>query len=272
MDTAPDLIDLDRYPITNPVSGVTRALIAEQRRSLAHKGVAILPGFVKPDVIAAMARQGDALKERAHLEDVWGSPYLELPDESYPTGHPRRANVHSLTWVIAYDLIPKGTLARLLYEWDPLMHFIGEILERRPLYRMADPMGALNVTLMDADHVQGWHYDNADFVVSLAIRSSRAGGTFECAPLIRSAADEHYDEVAAVLRDEAPERVEIFPMTPGTLMIFAGRNSVHRVSPVQGDISRQVALFAYDTRPDADSTALFKMLRYGRSEPLAQSL
>jgi hypothetical protein len=267
MESARELIDLEHYPIADLTASATRAVVDEQRRSLASKGVAILPGFVTPAAIATMAAQGDRLKACAHLEDVWGSPYLELPDESYPEGHPRRANVHSLTWVIAYDLIPRHSLARVLYEWDPLMHFIGAILERRPLYRMADPMGALNVTLMDEGHVQGWHYDNADFVVSLAIRSSWDGGKFECAPFIRSAADEHYADVASVLRGDAPQRIETFPMTPGTLMIFEGRNSIHRVSPVVGDVSRQVALFAYDTRPDADSTALFKMLRYGRSEP-----
>ena len=58
-------------------------------------------------------------------------------------------------------------------------------------------------------------------------------------------------------------------MTPGTLMIFAGRNSIHRVSAVRGDVPRIVALLSYDTRPDADSSEVFKFVRYGRSTPLA---
>jgi hypothetical protein len=173
--------------------------------------------------------------------------------------------------VIAYDLVPRQALVRRLYEWDPLMDFVGEITKRRPLYRMADPLGALNLTVMTERHVQGWHYDNADFVVSLAIQSSDSGGDFECASRLRGPDDENYTEVASVLAGTAPERVEILPMIPGTLMIFAGRNSLHRVSPVQGKIPRLVALFAYDTRPDADSSELLKLIRYGRTAGLTDA-
>ncbi len=261
------MIDTDRYALADLGSPRARAVIDAQRRSLAERGVAILPGFVKPAVIERMAAETLALQPQAHLEDVWGTPYLELADESYPVGHPRRTTGRSLTWVVAYDAIPRRALVRQLYEWDPLMDFVGDVLERRPLYRMADPLGALNLAIMAEDHTQAWHYDNADFVVSLAIQSS-GGGRFECAPFIRTGEDEHYDAVANVLGGAAPDRVEVFPMTPGTLMLFAGRNSLHRVSPVEGDIPRLVALFAFDTRPDANSSEIFKYVRYGRATPI----
>jgi hypothetical protein len=269
IDDPIDMIDSERYPLADRGSSPARAVIDAQRRALAERGVAILPGFVKPDVIGRMADEALALQARAHLEDVWGTPYLEMADESYPVGHPRRTAGRSLTWVVAYDVIPRRALVRRLYEWDPLMDFIGEILQRRPLYRMADPLGALNVAIMSEEHTQGWHYDNADFVVSLAIQSSRGGGRFECASFIRTGEDENYDAVAKVLAGSAGDRVEVLPMTPGTLMLFAGRNSVHRVSPVEGEVPRLVALFAYDTRPDANSSEIFKYIRYGRAAPIA---
>lgn len=259
-------IDLERYPIEDLATEQARAVVAAQRHSLAQRGAAILPGFVKPEAVADMARVALALQPRAHLEDIHGTPYLAAPDETFPDGHPRRTLCHSLTWVIAYDLVPLSAPIRALYEWEPLKDFIGEVLERRPLYRMSDPLGALNLTVMEEGHVQGWHYDNAEFVVSLALQASDAGGKFECAPFIRSADDENYDTVARVLAEQAPDQVEVFPMVPGTLMIFAGRRSVHRVSPVVGHVPRVVALLAYDTRSESDSSDVFKLLRYGRSE------
>jgi hypothetical protein len=217
-----------------------------------------------------MTRDVLALLPRAYHEDVSvGTPYLELPDPAFPEGHPRRTSIHSATSVIAYDLIPEGAAARALYEWEPLRSLISEVLEQRPLFRFADPMGALNLTAMHAGDVQGWHFDSTDFVVSLAIQSSRAGGLFECASRIRSEHEPHYAEVARVLAGEAAERVEVLPMTPGTLMIFEGRHSLHRVSPVEGDTPRFVALFAYDTRPDTVSPALLRQVRYGRTRPVA---
>jgi hypothetical protein len=202
------------------------------------------------------------------LEDVWGTPYLDLPDESFPEGHPRRTMVLSRTWVLAYDLIARTCPARVLYEWDGLTQFLGEVLERRPLHRMADPLGALNLTAMVDEHVQGWHYDSTDFVVSIAVQTSERGGEFQCARDIRSADDEHYDDVAGVLGGSTPGRVEVYPMTPGTLMVFMGRYSIHRVAPVSGDRPRVVALLGYDTRPDTSSSDLLKLVRYGRTEPI----
>lgn len=264
-----DLVDLDRYPLPELHCLRGRSVVEAARRSLRETGVAILPGFARTEAVTAMAAEATALRARAHLQDIWGTPYLELPDESREEGHPRRTPVHSRTWVIAQDLIPAGSTLRALYAWDPLLEFVGEILERRPLYRMADPLGALNLTVMDEGHEQGWHYDNTEFVVSLAIQASLAGGRFECASFIRSPEDENYPEVARVLAGEAPQRVQVLPMTPGTLMVFAGMHSLHRVSPVEGPHARQVALLAYDTRPDADSSDLFKRVRYGRSAPVA---
>jgi hypothetical protein len=144
------------------------------------------------------------------------------------------------------------------------MRFIGALLDRSPLYRYADPFGALNLAVMTAGDELHWHFDQTDFVVSLAIQSSDEGGDFENAKLIRSSEDEHYTDVAAVLDGTAPDRVRTEPMTPGTLMVFEGRNSMHRVTPITGDRARFVALLAYDTQPDTHSSDRLKMVRYGR--------
>jgi hypothetical protein len=268
------VVDVDRYPIDDLASPTTQAAICAARESLAQRGVAALPGFLRPEALRAIADDVTTRKPAAHLENVWGTPYLGLPDESFPEGHPQRTSVHSLTWVLAYDLIRADNPARQLFEWDGLTRFLGEVLERRPLYRMNDPLGALNLTLMEDAHVQGWHYDSTDFVVSLAVQSSDGGGEFECARDIRDEHDEHYDDVARVLAGSSDggngsRLVEVYPMMPGTLMVFMGRRSLHRVAPVVGTTPRIVALFGYDTRPDTNSSELLKLVRYGRTESVA---
>jgi hypothetical protein len=117
--------------------------------------------------------------------------------------------------------------------------------------------------MSDGDELH-WHYDQTDFVVSIAIQSSDAGGDFECVPLVRRDGDERYDLVREVLRGNGGSAVETIPMTPGTLMVFEGRRSLHRVSPIRGPRARWVALLAYDTKPGTDSSPLLKRVRYGR--------
>src|SRR6185369_13710637 len=99
--------------------------------------------------------------------------------------------------------------------------------------------------------------------VSLAVQDADEGGDFEVAPRIRSADDEHYGDVAEVLAG-ARDRVVTLPMTPGTLLVFAGRYSLHRVSPIVGSTPRLVGLFGYDTKPGTMSSDLLKEVRYGR--------
>lgn len=262
------IVDTDSYPIGDLGDARTRQVIGEGRASLQQRGVAILPGFIRADALDAVCIDALGVKAAAHLQDAYGTAYLGPPDPAFPEGHPRRALQHSRTWVLAYDLVPASDPLRRLYEWDGLTAFLAELLDRRPLYRMADPLGALNLTVMEAGHVQGWHYDSTDFVVSIAVQSSDAGGEFECARDIRNADDEHYDDVARVLAGDVDDLVRVYPMTPGTLMVFMGRCSLHRVAPVAGARPRIVGLFGYDTRPDTNSDDTLKQARYGRIEPV----
>ncbi len=58
-------------------------------------------------------------------------------------------------------------------------------------------------------------------------------------------------------------------MRPGTLLVFEGRHSLHRVSPVEGSRLRHVGLLAYDTKPGTVGSDLLRQDRYGRTEPFA---
>jgi hypothetical protein len=101
-------------------------------------------------------------------------------------------------------------------------------------------------------------------VVSLALQPSQAGGEFENAQKLRTATDENYEDVQGVLLGNACDRVRIEPMHAGTLMIFNGRTSLHKVTPIEGDTLRIVALLAYDTQSGTDSSDELKLSRYGR--------
>jgi hypothetical protein len=262
------LVDLARYPLLKPASEAYRAVVQRARREMREKGAAEIEGFVSPAGVAALVDDADALAPRAHASGGQGTAYLEFPDFSLPTDHPRLHFADYRVRAVAYDITPLGSPLRLLYEWDPMKDLIEAVLDRGPIYRYADPFGALNLAVMgEGDQLQ-WHFDQTDFVVSLAIQSAEAGGDFEVVPRIRTAEDERYDEVAAVLNGDA-SRVETLPMRAGTLLVFEGRYSLHRVSPVQGGRWRHVGLLAYDTKPGTMGSDLLRADRYGRTEPFA---
>jgi hypothetical protein len=261
---AEELVDQGRYPLADLAGAGGRAVIADGRAQLSATGAAELPGFISPEALDRLVADAEALAPRAHHSGGVGTAYLEIPDFSLPGDHPRLHFGPYAVGAVGYDVIPRSSPLRRLYESDAVLGLIAAILDRGPLYRYADPFGALNLSVMaEGDELQ-WHFDQTDFVVSLAIQSAAGGGDFEVAPRIRRADDECYPAVARVLAGER-EPVMTLPMTPGTLLIFEGRHSLHRVSPVAGDRLRHVGLLAYDTAPGTVGSDLLRMDRYGRS-------
>lgn len=267
--TVDECVDLDRYPVLDPDGTALAAVVDGARAQLRDTGAVELTGFLTPSGIAALVADADGLAGRAHHSAGEGTAYLEFPDFSLPRDHPRLRFAPYGVSAVGYDVIPRTSALRRLYEWDCLLGLIVAILDRGPIYRYGDPFGALNLSVMgDGDELQ-WHFDQTDFVVSLAIQSAERGGDFEVAPRIRTSSDERYPEVAKVMAG-AGAGVVTLAMRPGTLLIFEGRHSLHRVSPVRGSRLRHVGLLAYDTKPGTMGSDLLRMDRYGRTEPFPE--
>ena len=261
-----ELVDLDRYPVLDLTGSAYRAVVDDARAQLVGTGAVELPGFLSTGGVAAMVADAEELAVRAHHSEGEGTAYLEIPDFSLPDDHPRLTFGHYAVGAVPYDVMPSDSLMRQVYEWEPLRQLIEDVLDRGPVYRYADPFGALNLAVMhEGDELQ-WHFDQTDFVVSLAVQTADAGGAFEVHPRIRTGDDERYDDVAAALAGTL-DGVVTLPMVPGTLLVFEGRYSLHRVSPVGCGLARHVGLLAYDTRPGTMGSTLLREVRYGRAEP-----
>lgn len=263
MTSAAALVDLGRYPLLDRDHPARAALVARARGQLAASGACELPGFLTPEATRRMAAESVALIPRAHPSAGKSTPYLELPAPGWPEHHPRSSwNPFSVS-AVAWDLVPETDALHALYRWEPLVELVADCLGHPKLFRYADPLGCCNVAVMHAGDELEWHFDQTDFVVSLALQASRGGGEFRVAPRIRSRDDERYEAVQRVL-DGDPGPVVRLPMRPGTLLLFEGRHSLHRVSPIEGDVPRLVALLAYDTEPGTCGSELLQKARYGR--------
>jgi hypothetical protein len=258
------LVDLDRYPILDLEDPGALQVVASVGEQLAATGAAELGGFVTDAGLRVLIDDADALTPLAHRSGGPGTAYLAHPDLDQPSDHPTRWLGDYAVGAVAYDLFPPDSPLRRLYEWTPLMRFVEACLDRGELFPYADSMGALNLAVMGAGDQLQWHFDQTDFVVSLALRDADVGGDFEVVPRIRSADEERYETVACVLGGSSTGIVRL-PMTPGTLLIFEGRHSIHRVSPIAGPTTRLVGLLGYDTKPGTSSTELLRMTRYGRN-------
>lgn len=247
-----EIVDLDRYPITDLDSPRARAVVAEGRAALASDGLALLPGFVRADALRAMAAEAQRLVPQAYRRDEWYGIYAYDPDETsvahLEEGDPRRRRFRTRMGGIGYDLLPEASSTRALYEWPALTRFIAALTGEPELYTCADPLASCVISVLEPGGMHAWHYDQNDFVVSLLLQSAERGGAFEYAPNIRSEEDENYEGVRRML-DGDPDLRKTGAIEPGCLALFRGRRSLHHVTEVEGTRARLIALFSYDRTP-----------------------
>ncbi|MEZ4750309.1 MAG: hypothetical protein R3B54_06705 [Bdellovibrionota bacterium] len=258
-----EVINLKEYPIEDLSTPQAKALLERCRRSLQEDGSCEMPGFVTPLALGRLVQEGEWLQQSAFHNSLVGNAYLDEIDPAWPEGDPRRAlDVTSLA-AVAYDDFPLDSWLRKIYEWDPVMRFIGAILELPAIYRYGDPMSGLNLAVMKGGDYLRWHFDQCDFVTSLAVQLAETGGEFEFVPRLRSAENPNYEKVGQILAGSR-EGVVTLANKPGTLLLFQGRNSIHRVTKIGGATPRLMALLSYAEKADLMGTEYLRRIRYGR--------
>ena len=182
------LVDLDRYPVVDPTGpAVPRPWWPMPAPSWSDTGAVELAGFLTPAGVDVLVADAEALAPRAHHSAGEGTAYLEFPDFSLPDDHPRLTWGHYAVGAVPYDLMPATRRSGGSTSGSPCGDLVEAVLDRGPVHRYADPFGALNLAVMvEGDELQ-WHFDQTDFVVSLAIQTADHGGDFEVRPRIRSA-------------------------------------------------------------------------------------
>lgn len=268
--TLGDVIDLERYPITDRTDPAYRALVTHSQSLLGQEGVAIFPGFVRDESVATMADQTLALHPRMFHFRENHTVYFKPQEESVDSGHPLRRLMKTEKDTVAYADIPAYNVIRRIYESDEVLSFIKDVLGLDTLYRHADPLAALNLQGFTTGQQLGWHFDRSDFSVTLSLQAASAGGDFEYVRMLRNEDDDCYDAVRQFLDNPDTQQIEVLPQVPGTLTLFRGRYSLHRVTPVVGDRLRLNAVFAYVDQPNVEFSAYARQLFYGRTtvEPL----
>ena len=262
------IVDLEAFPLDAAAGDARRDLVARCRRELDGEGLFDLRGLVRPAALAAMLAQVEpllshsAFLHRRH-HNVYFRPAADCIAEGLPAGHPALAELETTSRTLCGDQLAGGALERL-HLWPPLAAFLAEVLQLDALYPMADPLARLNVMGYQAGESLNWHFDRADFSVTLLLQASAGGGLFEYRRDLRRDGEANYDGVARLLAGQDPE-VRRRRLAPGTLNLFRGRHSAHRVTPVEGPTPRIVAVLSFSTRPDALFTSQERIGFYGRA-------
>lgn len=253
-----EIVDLERFALGHP------AFIAQCREILDRDGVLVLPEFLQPKALALVYTESAANQDRAYFCAQNHSVYLTPHNADFADDHAANRQVVSSKGCICDDDVAQDSPLRLLYNAPEFRTFVAGTTGQAELHPYADTLSSINVHYAGRGQELGWHFDNSSFAITLLIQKPDAGGRFEFIKDFRDAkaGQMNYQGVSDLL--DGRIRPEVLSMNPGSLVLFRGRNSIHRVSPNEGDKTRMLAVLAYNAEEGISLSENVRMTFYGR--------
>jgi len=264
------IVDLERYPI-HTTGTKYNMLVEDCKRQLRKVGSVDLDGFIRQDIIERMAEEVDNLPSynRLNIVSPYGAAIDDEPEIINTTTkknrpHPSNHKFAQDTNAVAFDQIPINSLIRKVYDSHMVMDFIADATSKENMYHFKDEFQAINIMYMYDGCSRAWHYDGSDTVITLLLRKADAGGEFEFAPFIRGEekGDEKFDDVAELFNGSYEGNI-VKNADAGTLNLFNGIRSLHRVRAVYGPTKRIVAVLSYDSQPNRSGSYKKNIALYG---------
>ena len=263
-----DIVDLDAYPIDQADGDAYAELVASARASLQVDGCVVLKDFVRSSALQQFSKEVSARKHLTHFSTESINPYFHTDfNDEYPPQHPVNTFTERSSGFVPGDAWETTTAHRILFEEPRFGRLLADCRELDSLYPYADPLAGLTENVLNPGQQFSWHFDTNEFAVTVLVDEADEGGLFEYVPNIRSASDEGFAAIQAVL-DGGRDGVRTLQLQPGDLQIFRGRYSLHRVTRVGEDSApRHTAIFAYTEQPGVIGRVVRTRQLFGRVLP-----
>ena len=259
-----DILELDRYPLDKPGSPAWDALVTRCKADLAREGMFNLKGLMRPDAITrAMAEVGPIMERLSFLHKRKHNIYFRKEVPGLAEDHPALKTVDTINHTVCGDQLEQ-TVIDWIYSWPQMAVFLAATLDKTSLFTMADPLARMNIMRYGDGEALNWHFDRSEFTTTLLLQEPSGGGEFLYRTDLRSDTAPNYDGVAAVLEGRDTS-VKSQVLKAGTLNVFKGKNTLHKVTTCTGATSRFIAVFSYYERPGVRFTKEEQVGFYGRA-------
>ena len=258
------ILDLERYPFHQPGTPKWQALVDSCKADLARDGMFNLEGMVRTDTLSKIVAEVKPVMDTlSFVHTREHNIYFMKSIPGLPDDHPALVRTKTTNHTVCADQIPNSIVAHI-YEWSPLIVFLAAAMEKQALYPMRDWLARMNVMAYRDGEALNWHFDRSEYTTTLLLQAPEEGGDFVYRSDLRTAADPNYDGVVRLMRGEDPE-VKTLKVSAGTLNVFKGKNTAHKVSTVKGNRERMIAVFTYYEKPGVMFTREEQLGFYGRT-------
>jgi hypothetical protein len=258
------IVDVGRYPLDRTGSPEWQVLVERCVADLDERGMFELPGFLHPDVVdrtrdILLPRMANESFEVRRMHNVYFVSHVEGLDPE----HPALRKILTANHTLCADQLLDTALTDL-YEWPEFRQFIAATVGLPELHLMADPLARVNVLSYRPGQALNWHFDRSEFTTTLLIQAADEAGIFEYRRELRTETDPNYEGVGRLVSGDDPDVIRC-AVEPGALNVFRGRNTAHRVTTVEGERERMIAVFSFYEKPGVMFSDEENLGFYGRS-------
>ena len=229
------------------------------------KGALVMENFLTDESLEYLQSESRELRHLAYFCQHNHNPYLLEPDPDLPDEHIRNLPQTTDKGCVTHDQIPLNSPLRTLYECAVFRGFLKVVLSNS-IFPYADKLSSINLNYFERGHQLGWHYDNASFAITLMVQAPEKGGEFQYLENLRNFENSYqgYTKTENLVKGRLAYKTII--IRDGTLVLFRGRNSLHRVTPVKSDNARILATLNFNTERGIMLSEMARMTFFGRLE------
>ena len=260
MENLKNIVNLKQHPINN------NEYINLCKNHLHKNSLLVLNNFLTNQSLLQILQEANHLETQAFYCSQNHTILLSKADEKKDNKDPLNQMMISDKGCVPHDLINQNSDLNILYKSNSFQNFLIKILHLKKIYPYCDNLSSINYNYYQKDQQLGWHFDNASFAITLMIQSSIDGGKFEYFTEGRDFSKNYINKDLIKSIFDNNLKPNTLNAKPGTLVLFYGRNYLHRVTPVKGSKSRILVTLNYN---EEDSIKLSKNARltfFGRIE------
>ncbi len=258
MPNLSEIINYNEHPLYN------HEYINKCKAQISKKSLLVLNNFLTKECLNELNSEAISLMDKAFYCSQNHTILLNKHDKTLKKDDPLNIEVKSDKGCVPHDLIDKNSKLNILYKSIIFKNFLKDVLNLNYLFPYSDPLSSINYNFYQKNQQLGWHFDNASFAITLMIQAADSGGEFEYVSEGRDYSRDFIDKtyIRNILNNSIiPKKINA---APGTLVLFYGRNYLHRVTPVISDKSRILVTLNYNEEEGIQLSENARLTFFGR--------
>jgi len=253
------IVNLEKHPINS-----LDQYALDCNKKLNSQYILQLDNFLTSEALKGIKIEAESLKNKAYYCSQFHTILLNKKNKLLDVNDPCNIEVKSDKGCVPHDIIPRNSYLNKLYSSNEFIKFIKTVLNLKNIYPYKDSLSSINYNYYERNQQLGWHFDNASFAITLMISAPKKGGKFQYITKGRDYENNYINK--KLIKNVLDENIKINQLTanPGTLILFYGRNYLHRVTPVESDKGRILVTLNYNLEEGIELSTNARKTFFGR--------